>query len=78
MGVYDLVITIISSFYGLNNLEDLIYGLKKEKKREKKRRDQPVNHNPPTDFTKSLNWIRIMLVEMTPKSVTLINLHGMD
>ena len=41
------------------------------------RRDQLVNHNPPTDFTKSLDWIRIMLVEMAPRSVTLINLNDM-
>ena len=41
------------------------------------RRDQSVNHNHPTDFTKSLNWIRIILVEMAPKSVTLINLNDM-
>ena len=33
--------------------------------------------NPPTDFTKSLNWIRVILVEMAPRSVTLINLNGM-
>ena len=45
--------------------------------RERKK-DQPVNHNPPTDFIKSLNWIRIMLVEMAPRSVTLINLNDMD
>ena len=42
------------------------------------RRDQPVNHNPPTDFTKSLNWIRILLVEMVLRSVTLINLNDMS
>ena len=42
------------------------------------RRDQPVNHNPPTDFTKSLNWIRVILVEMAPRSVTLVNFNGMD
>ena len=41
------------------------------------RRDQPINHNPPTDFTKSLNWIRVMLVEMAPRLVTLINLNDM-
>ena len=41
------------------------------------RRDQPVNHNPPTDFTKSLNWIRIILLEMAPRSVTMINLNCM-
>ena len=41
------------------------------------RRDQPINHNPFTDFTKSLNWIRIILVEMAPRSVTLINLNDM-
>ena len=43
----------------------------------KKRRDQPVNHNPPTDFIKSVNWIRVMLVEMTSRSVILINLNNM-
>ena len=42
------------------------------------RRDQPQNHNPPTDFTKSLNWIKVMLHELAPKSVTLINLNDMD
>ena len=42
------------------------------------RRDQPVNHNPLTDFTKSLNWIKIMLVELAPRLVTLINLNGID
>ena len=41
------------------------------------RRDQPINHNPPTNFTKSLNWIRIILVEMVSRSVTLINLNSM-
>ena len=41
------------------------------------RRDQPVNHNPPTDFIKSLNWIKVMLVELVPRSVTLINLNDM-
>ena len=41
------------------------------------KRDQSVNYNPPIDFTKSLNWIKIMLVELAPKSVTLINLNGM-
>ena len=44
---------------------------------QEKRRDQPVNHNPPTDFTRSLNWIRMMLVEMALRSVTLINLNNM-
>ena len=44
---------------------------------QEKRRDQSVNHNPPVDFTKSLNWIKIMLVELAPRSVTLINLNGM-
>ena len=44
---------------------------------QEKKRDQPVNHNPLTDFTKSLNWIKIMLVELIPRSVTLINLNGM-
>ena len=41
------------------------------------RRDQLVNHNSLTDFTKSLNWIRIMLVEMASRSVILINLNNM-
>ena len=68
---YDLVITITISFNGPNNLEDLIYGL-----REDKRRDQSVNYNPPIDFTKLLNWIKIMLVEWAPSSITLINLNG--
>ena len=40
---------------------------------QEKRRDQPVNHSPPTDFTKSLNWIKVMLIELAPRSVTLIN-----
>ena len=42
------------------------------------RRDQSVNYNLPTNFTKSLNWIRVILVEMASRSVTLINLNGMD
>ena len=50
---YDLVITITNSFYGPNNLKNLIYELKEEK-----RKDQLVNHNPLTDFTKSLNRFR--------------------
>ena len=37
-----------------------------------------LGHTSNTDFTKSLNWIKIMLVELTPRSVTLINLNGMD
>ena len=41
---YDLVITITSSFYRPNNLKNLIYRLKEEK-----RRDQSINHNPSTD-----------------------------
>ena len=45
---------------------------------QEKRRNQPVNHNPPTDFIKSLNWIRVMLVEMAPRSVTLIHLNDKD
>ena len=45
--------------------------------RQEKRRDQSVNHNPPTDFTKLLNWIKIMLVKLAPRSVTLINLNDM-
>ena len=73
MGSYDLVITITILFNGPNNLKYLIYELKKEK-----RRDQQVNHNPPTDFTKSLNWIKVMLVEPAPRSVTLINLNSMS
>ena len=32
IGGYDLVISITSSFYGLNNLEILIYKLRKEKR----------------------------------------------
>ena len=44
---------------------------------QEKRRDQPVNHNPPTDFTKSLNWIKVMLIELALRSVTLINLNDM-
>ena len=44
---------------------------------QEKRRDQPVNHNPPTDFTKSLNWIKVMLVELASRSVILINLNDM-
>ena len=32
MGGYDLVVTITSSFYRPNNLEDLIYELRKEKR----------------------------------------------
>ena len=73
IGSYDLIIIITSSFYGSNNLKNLIYELKEEK-----RRDQIVNHNPSTDFTKLLNWIKVMLIELTPRSVTLINLNGMD
>ena len=42
------------------------------------KRDHLVNYNPSTDFTKSLNWIRVILVEMAPRSVTLINLNDMD
>ena len=42
------------------------------------RRDQLVNYNPPTDFTKLLNWIKIILIELAPRLVTLINLNGMD
>ena len=41
------------------------------------RRDQLVNYNPPTDFTKSLNWIRVILVEIAPRSVILTNLNNM-
>ena len=48
MGGYDLVITITISSKGPNNLEDLIYELREKKK------DQSVNHDPLTNFTKSL------------------------
>ena len=41
------------------------------------RRDQPVNHNPLTDFTKLLNWIKVMLVELAPRLVILFNLSDM-
>ena len=44
---------------------------------QEKKRDQAVNHNPPTDFTESLNWIKVMLVELAPRLVTLINLNDM-
>ena len=67
---YDLVITIIISFKESNNLKDLI-------NLEKRERYQSVDYNPPTDFIKSLNQIRIMLIEMAPRSVTLINLYDM-
>ena len=69
---YDLVITITSSFYGFNNLKNLIYELREEKKR-----DRSLNHNLSIDVIKSLNWIRIILVEMAPRSVILINLNDM-
>ena len=72
MGGYDLIITITILFKGSNNLEDLIYELREEKKR-----DQLINYNPLTDFIKLLNQIKIMLVELAPRSVTLINLNGM-
>ena len=67
-----LFITITISFKGPNNLEILIYKL-----REENRRDQLVNYNPSTNFTKSLNWIKVMLVQLVPRSVILINLNGM-
>ena len=69
MGGYDLVIPITSLFYRPNNLKNFNqFG-------EEMRRDQPMNHNPSTDFTKSLNWIKVMLVKLAPRSVTLINLN---
>ena len=69
---YDLVVTITISFKRPNNLKDLISELREE------RRDQSIDRNPPTDFIKSLNQIRVMLIELASRSVTLINLNGIS